>query len=116
MAAKANPALGHKLVSLLCLFALLFLAVPFAICAPMSHTAMPAMHCTECCPANAASAQASCCTSRPQADLPLSQTLESAPQAQAGVLQKPIAMASPSLYLTKPKSAPPPLLRTVLRI
>jgi len=110
MAAKANS----KLVSWVCLLAILLLAVPFAVCAPMPHAMMAAMHCAECCPTNAAPTPASCCTSQPQANLPQAQ--QTMPLAQASVLYLPLALAPSSRAMAKPQSAPPPLLRTPLRI
>ena len=118
--APAHKTTLNRVVSLLCLFAILFVAIPYATCAPThSHSManMPAGHCDPCCPAKA-SADASCCAAHPQQSEAVPQ-----PAQFAWILQThdlPLVrlerIATPNFLRITTPGTPPPLLIPNLRI
>jgi len=73
--ARATNAISHRFVSIVCLLAMLLVAVPPANCAPVASSmaaGMPAASCDPCCP-TPISATAPCCLTTPQPPEPLVQ-------------------------------------------
>lgn len=119
MAKAANP-IRTRVVSILCLLVLLFVAIPYATCAsPAGHAManMPAGHCDPCCPASI-SATAACCLAHPQPSVPAAQpaqpTALTASSTLPGVPQR--LQATPIITRTTDLRRPPPPLITNLRI
>ena len=119
MATGAN-AIQHRIVALLCLFAVLFIAIPYAICAPTNSHAManmPASHCDPCCPVST-SATAACCLAHPQPSVPAPQPVS---PIALDVASDPPGVPQPALFTTTAlrvnsfRTPPPPLI-TNLRI
>ncbi len=118
--ARATNTILYRFVALLCLLAIVFIAIPYAICAPTpthSMANMPAGHCDPCCPAKA-SVDVSCCTAHPQPSEAVPQ-----PAQLASILQTrdlPLVplqrIATPQLLRITTLGTPPPLLITNLRI
>jgi hypothetical protein len=119
MATAANT-IQHRIVSILCLFAIILVALPPVACAStaghsMAH--MTAAHCDPCCPTEL-SATALCCLAHSQPSEPAAQP------------SHPVALRTSALpvlereRLTAPRIAraailgvaPPPLLHPILRI
>ena len=119
MAAPTN-AMKQRLVSVFCLLAILFVAMPYATCAATaghSMANMPAGHCDPCCPSKVAST-ALCCLAHPQ---PATPAVQSAPLGQIVVASdlpaQSFAQPAPlGVVVVTNQNLPPPLLRTNLRI
>jgi hypothetical protein len=118
--AKGSNTIHHRIVSFLCLLAILLVAIPYATCAPIdSHSManMPAGHCDPCCPTSV-SATAACCLAHPEPAVPTAQPAASIPlTVSSDALALPErAWATPTILRTNNFRTPPPPLITNLRI
>jgi hypothetical protein len=118
---KSNPQSRLRTtLSLLCVFALLLVSVPCAMCAPLGavhRVTMAASHCDDCCSsAQVASAAKACCAVQTPAAVNAVQALDAAPAGVVAPVVQPVLAAVVSYARPPSRTVHPPLLKTNLRI
>jgi hypothetical protein len=111
-------------LSLLCVFALLLVSVPCAMCAPQTapsaagnHAALAVAHCDDCCTsAQVASAAKSCCATQTPAAVSVIPALDAAPAEDGLPGYRPVVAADVHQVFATARAVHPPLLKTNLRI
>ena len=112
MASRHIPA---RIVSLVCLFAVLLLTVSYAACMPPAPASVDAAHCSMCCPSQAlATAPTACCIQHPATLSPEPQTLQLT--LAPALIATTIEPATFRILRPANRKAPPPLLHPILRI
>jgi hypothetical protein len=126
MMAAANNSIWRSLVSLICVAALLFVAIPCGFCsAPHAAALLDAMpgampvaaNCTPCCPgAPTVISTPPCCTAYAATVDKSASTLRVAVIRLAVDHSAPVTLGRVAARITTHRVAPPPLLQTNLRI
>jgi hypothetical protein len=123
MAAGINSKPHSRLrlaLSLLCVFALLVVSVPCAMCAPqgaVQQVTMAATHCDDCCSSGQmASSAKSCCAVQSPAAVSAIQAIHAAPACDGLPAYQPVVAAALSHLTETTRAVHPPLPKTNLRI
>src|ERR1700722_3211229 len=102
----------RSIVAMLCLVAVLFVAVPCALCAP-AHAAATVSQCDDCCSSAKAASALPCCSSHPVTALTAVNLVRAGRTMAIVWIEQPAGAFIARRNVAASRIAPPPLLQTI---